>query len=341
MREGNKNIKVLVLGCGSIGQRHISNLRAIGVGEVIACDLDPYRAAVVREQYGISVFSCFSEALQDSPDAALICTHPANHLEAARLAVRADCHVFIEKPISNTLEGLEDLVHEAETRSRVICVGYNWRFHPSFLKLKQLIDDGAIGDALCARVNWGQHLPDWHPWEDYRLGYSARRSLGGGVLLDSHEFDYITWFLGEVERVSCIARRVSHLEIETEDIADVLLVFYSGAQASMHLDYLQRPAQRCYEFFGSQGTIQWSLGKGIFFYKASTGKRETFSDPADFDLNATYTEELLHFFSCIRNGAQSYTDARRGKYILELILAAKESSQTQRVVMMGPVMEAR
>ena len=325
-------MKVLVVGCGSIGRRHLGNLRALGIADIIACDLDSDRASKVSEQYGIPVSLSLVEALQQGPDAALICTHPANHLKAAQAAAEAGCHLFIEKPISHSLEGLHGFIREVEARSLVTCVGYNWRFHPSFQRLKQLIDEGSIGTVLCARVNCGQYLPDWHPWEDYRQGYSAKRLLGGGVLLDSHEFDYVTWFLGEVERVSCIARTISRLEIDTEDTADVVLEFQSGAQASLHLDYLQRPAQRSYELFGTEGTIRWSLGESVTVLSPTAGKAQIFSDPPGFDLNTTYLDELRHFLCCVQNRSKASTDALRGKYILELVMAAKESAQTQKVV---------
>lgn len=325
-------MKFLVVGCGSIGRRHLRNLLTLRVGELLACEPEPSRAKQFQDEFGILVFSSLEEALQTGPDAALICTPPALHLDIARAAAEAGCHLFIEKPLAHTLEGLEELLCVTEDCNLVTLVGYNWRFHPSLRKIKELIDRQAVGDIFCARLNCGQYLPEWHPWEDYRRGYSAKRSLGGGVLLDSHELDYITWFLGDVEKVSCVARKVSGLEIETEDTADVVLVFRSGAQASLHLDYLQRPTQRSYEFFGTDGTIQWSLGKGVSVLGASDRGWVTYPEPPGFDLNSTYLEELRHFVTCINDGERSALDARRGKYVLELILAARDSAREQMTI---------
>ncbi len=321
--KGAKDLRFLVIGCGSIGRRHIRNLIFLGAEKIVACEPDPSRRTQVQNQFGIAVFPSVGEALESKPNAVLVCTPPVFHADIARAAAAVGCHLFIEKPISHTLEGLDELIHEVEVRNLVTLVGYNWRFHPSFRQMKQLIDHEAVGGILCARVNCGQYLPDWHPAEDYRQSYSAKRALGGGVLLDSHELDYLTWFLGNVERILCVAQKVSDLSIETEDIADLILVFQSGAQATVHLDYLQRPAHRSYELFGTQGTIHWSLGNGLFVYRANSGEREVFPEPPGLDLNSTYLEELQHFIDCIRGEARAFLDARRGKEILKLILAAK------------------
>jgi predicted dehydrogenase len=322
-------MKFLVVGCGSIGRRHIRNLFSLGQRDVIACETSSERASQVNRELGIPVFLSAEEGLEARPEAVLICTPPAEHLAATLLAAKQGCHQLIEKPISHTGEGLDDLLREVRRRSLVTLVGYNWRFHPSFRRMKQLLAEGAIGDVLGARVNCGQYLPDWHPKEDYRYGYSAKRSLGGGILLDSHELDYLTWLLGNPQTLFCSVQKLSDLEIETEDTADLILGFDSHTQASVHLDYLQRPAGRSYEFFGSLGTMRWQLGQGLSLYKASTGQWESIPEPASYDLNLMYVEELRHLIECIQGSKRSLVDAERGGYVLRLILAAKESSQLQ------------
>lgn len=325
-------MKFLVVGCGSIGRRHIRNLLALGERDITACEIDPDRASQANRELGITVFVCIEEALQARPDAVLICTAPAAHLHVARLAARAGCHLFIEKPISHTAEGLEELLLETEERSLTTFVGFNWRFHPSFQRMKQLLEEEEIGRVLCARVNCGQYLPDWHRQEDYRLGYSARTSLGGGILLDSHELDYLTWFLGNPQSIFCTTRKLSDLEIETEDAADIILGFDSRMQANLHLDYLQRPTGRSYEFFGSLGTMRWLFGQGLALFRASTGQWESIPEPLAYDLNSTYEAELRHFIACVRDGEPPLVDGRRSKYVLDLVLAAKESARQQQEV---------
>ncbi len=320
-QEASDTLKLAVVGCGSIGQRHIRNLLAIGAGTVIACEPVAARAARIHSELGIPVFASLEEALGEHPHAALICTPSAFHLAQGFAALDAGCDVFFEKPIAHTLEGVDEFCRRADSAGAVTMVGFNWRFHPDFRKMKDLLEQGAIGKILGARVNCGQYLPDWHPWEDYRQMYSARRALGGGILLDSHELDYVSWLLGSVRAVTGVAAKLSDLEIETEDTADVILTFDSGAQASVHLDYLQRPAQRSYEFYGAEGTLRWSRDNGLSLWRASIAEWEQFRLPENFDINSTYIEEMEQFVECIRSRKSNSIDARRGRYVLELTLS--------------------
>jgi predicted dehydrogenase len=194
--------------------------------------------------------------------------------------------------------------------------------------MKKIIESGVLGRVLSARCQFGQYLPDWHPWEDYRKTYSARRELGGGILFDSHEFDYMSWFMGDIKEIFCMAGKLSDLEIDTEDTAEVILRFSSGTIGEIHLDYTQRRYQRNYEFFGEQGTLKWDCNdREVRLYKAKEGMWEVFEGPRNYDLNDMYRAEMRHFLDCVQNGKQTITDIHSGVKILQAILAAKESAR--------------
>lgn len=326
--------RIVVVGCGSIGKRHLRNLKTIQGTHLVGVDSREDRRREVESQLGISTCATLADALKTRTDAVLVATPPRWHIPIAWEAVRAGCHIFIEKPLSHTLDNVEELVWDVETRGLVGFVGSNWKFHPSFQKMKLLLEKGAIGRVTSARCQFGQYLPDWHPWEDYRETYSARRDLGGGILLDSHEFDYVTWFLGPVQSLACMADRVSALEIDTEDTAAVMLKFASGAIGEMHLDYTQRAYQRNFEFFGEEGTIWWDIReRSVKLFEAGRGGTWTiFDEPAAYDLNAMYVDEVRHFLDCIDRQAAPLTDLRQGLRVLKLILAAKQSSAARTVV---------
>ena len=142
-------------------------------------------------------------------------------------------------------------------------VGFQFRFHPGLRQVKQLLDEGAIGKPLSARAHWGEYLPNWHPWEDYRLGYAARPELGGGVVLTlSHPLDYLRWLLGEVESLWLLPA-IKGLGMPVEDLAEIGLRFSKGAIGSLHLDYDQRPPSHTLEIMGTHGTIRWDNADGI------------------------------------------------------------------------------
>ena len=232
-------MRFVVLGAGSIGRRHLAN--AVALGHTIAAVHDPDGARLLEAGQiagGPAVLTTSErEALAVDADAALVCSPPDVHVTQARAAVARGRHVFIEKPLSHTLDGVDALVAEATRAGRAVLVGCNLRFVPSLRRVKRLLDDGRIGTPLSARAHCGYYLPYWRPHTDYRRGYAAHQSTGGGIILDAiHELDYLRWLLGEPREVFCYADKVSRLEIDTEDSADILLRFDGGAVGNVHLD---------------------------------------------------------------------------------------------------------
>jgi len=331
-------MRIAVVGCGSIGRRHIRNLIVLGVQnkDIIGCDADPERLSIARAENGITGFSRFPDVLAARPDAVVIGTPPSLHVPLALEAARTGCHLFIEKPLSNSFDQVADLLEEVERKQLITLIGTNFKFHPSFVKMKKILESGVLGRMLSARCQFGQYLPDWHPWEDYRKTYSARRELGGGILFDSHEFDYMSWFMGDIKEIFCMAGKLSDLEIDTEDTAEVILRFSSGTIGEIHLDYTQRRYQRNYEFFGEQGTLKWDFNdREVRLYKAKEGMWEVFQEQSGYDLNMMYVEEMKHFLDCVRNGKQTVMDIHSGVKILQAILAAKESARDGQIKKIG------
>lgn len=327
-------MRIVVVGCGSIGTRHLRNLQTVKGTELVGVDSREDRRREVQDRFGIPTHASLARALEERAEAVFVTTPPAAHVPLALEAARAGCHLFVEKPLSHTLDGVDELLREVDAQGLVAFVGSNWKFHPSFQKMKTLLEKGAIGRVTSARCLFGQYLPDWHPWEDHRETYSARRDLGGGILLDSHEFDYLTWFLGPVRQIACFTDRVSSLQIDTEDTAAVILRFRSGAIGEMHLDYTQRAYQRNFEFFGEEGTIRWDIReRAVKLFEGGRGGAWTvFDEPVGYDLNSMYVDEARHFLDCISQHAAPLTDLHQGMMVLKLILVAKASSLNRAVI---------
>jgi predicted dehydrogenase len=331
---GTEQHRFLVIGCGSIGKRHIRNLTALNAGDVIAHDVSQERLSGVAKEYHVKAYDSIDDALAQKPDVAVICTPTSLHIAAALSAAKSNCHLFIEKPLSHSLEGVDELIKIVAQKSLVTLVGCNMRFHPGIALMKELLDKKTVGRVICARLQAGQYLPDWHPWEDYRQGYSAKQDLGGGIILDSiHEIDYITWFLGEVSQVFCFSGKLSSLEIDTEDTAEILLRFSSGAIAEVHLDYVQRSYSRSCQIIGEEGTILWNFNeRQVKLYSAEASRWQTFSQKPDYDINQIYIEEMKHFLQCIEGKNKPVQDINSAKRVLEIALAAKEAAKTGKVV---------
>ncbi len=324
-------VRFLIAGFGSIGRRHFRNLQALGYNDLLIWRARG-RAAPPDESaaQGALVFRDLEAALAQRPDVVIVANPTSLHLPVSRAALRHGSHVLIEKPIADSLDGLSELLELAERQGLTLMVGYNLRFHPHIRLMKQLVADGAVGTVYSARVEAGQYLPDWHPWADYREGYSARADLGGGVVLDlSHELDYIIWLLGQPRTVTAMVEQVSPLEIDTEDLAEILIRFESGAVAGVHLDYLQRSGRRSCQLIGETGTILWDEAAGLVkLFSCRTGAWQEFPLPPGTDDNQTYLEELEHFVDCVRRGVRPLITGQEGRAVLKVALAAKSAART-------------
>lgn len=317
-------MRVLVVGLGSIGRRHLANLLVLGV-EALGLDPDPAARAAVAAQCSVPLFADEAAAYAAGPTAAIIATPTAHHLAAAWRAVAAGCHLLIEKPLATCLHGLDELDAAVQERGLVALVACNMRFLPALRQAKALLTAGALGRVLAARAMVGQYLPDYHPGHDYRTSYRARRAAGGGIVLDAiHELDYLRWLLGEPTLIAAAGGHLSTLETDAEDLAVALLRFPNGAIGQVHLDCVQRAYARSCQIIGEEGTLEWDVHRnGLWHYDARAGTWRHYPDPPGSPFAASYVAELVHFLRCVRGEeapAQNLAAARR---VLALALAIR------------------
>ena len=163
---------------------------------------------------------------------------------------------------------------------------------------------GRIGDILGARAEWGEYLPDWHPWEDHRKSYSARGDLGGGVVLTLiHPLDYLHWLFGPVRHVQASIRSVPSLQTSAgDDWAEITLEFASGVIGQVHLDYVQKPPVHRLCVWGDRGRAAWDFHAGTLIWEATDGTSQTERVPAGFDRNTMFLDEMRHFVDCRASG---------------------------------------
>ena len=326
-------MKFLIAGFGSIGRRHLRNLRALGHEDIIL--LRSHRSTLPDDEIaGLPVETELEKALAHRPDGVVIANPTALHLPVAIPAARAGCHILMEKPVSDSLQGIADLRQALSDGNSRLVVGFQFRFHPGLSKIKELIDNQVVGQILSARCLWGEYLPDWHPWEDYRQGYAARRDLGGGVVRTlTHPFDYLRWLLGDVESLFAISGHFSDLELDVEDMADVNLQFASGAHASVQVNYFQRPPVHCLELVGTRGTLTWDNADGAArMWREETRQWETFPLVDGFDRNDLFLAETRHFINVIQGREEPVCTLEDGEQVMKIVEAIFRSSEEQRTV---------
>ena len=329
-------MKVLIAGLGSIGRRHLKNLLHLGIKDIIL--LRSHRSTLPDDELqGLPFVNDIQSALAFRPDAVIISNPTAFHLDVAIPAAEAGCHLFLEKPVSHSLQGLPELRRAVQRGGGQVYVGFQFRFHPGLQQVKRLLADGVIGEPISAHAHYGEYLPSWHPWEDYRRGYSARPELGGGVILTlCHPLDYLRWLFGEADTLWAFAGQLSTLGIAVEDTAEIGLRFESGLLAGVHLDYIQRPTAHWLEIIGATGTIRWNNEDGtVHLYRAAVGEWETFLAPQGFERNDLFLEEMRHFLAVVRGEAQPACTLGDGVRALELALAAHQSAEIGLAVRLG------
>ena len=329
-------MRALIVGLGSIGQRHLANLRQIEPDAWITIwHQHTQQEATPDVPLGAdAVVYSLDEALAESPQIAIIASPAPLHVDAALALGDRGIHLFVEKPLSHSLEGIDALIDLCHARSVALMVGYHLRFCRSLQIARDALREGRIGRVVSLRAEVGQYLPEWRPESDYRHGVSARQDLGGGVLLElSHELDYVRWLAGDVRSVQAQVGHLSDLDVDVEDVAELLLRFSSGAVGSVHLDMVQRPMSRCCKVIGTAGSLTWDgTTHTVRVFSTRDVEWTDVHASAAVDRNAAFISELQHFLDCVRTGAAPLVGGEDGRLALELALAAKSASASGRAV---------
>jgi predicted dehydrogenase len=313
-------VKILLCGFGSIGRRHFANAQAL-VRDAAFTIVEPTAALHTADAHFVA---SLAEATGEF-EVAMICSPTALHAEQiAALAGRVKA-LFIEKPLAHDRAALATIRRALEGRSVRTMVGSNYRFEAGLTQVKALLEANTIGAPLSIRAEFGQWLPSWRPTTDYRQGYAARRATGGGVILDRiHELDYMLWLFGVPTQVKAMSGKLSSLEIETEDTAEILLRFPGGAIGAVHVDYLQREYVCGLKVVGERGTIDWRFKPSSVRVLDEAGQWQTvFEDPTP-DVNEMYVAELRHFFAALARGDAPANDVVEAGRTLEVALGALE-----------------
>jgi predicted dehydrogenase len=341
-------MKFLIAGLGSIGRRHMRNLIALGEKDIVL--LRTHKGTLPDDELAVyPVEIDLLEALKKhNPDAVIVANPTSLHLQTALPAAEAGCHILLEKPISNSTDGLSQLQVVVRKSGSKVLVAFQFRFHPGLMRAKQLISNGEIGRIISAHVHFGEYLPAWHPWEDYRQGYAARSDLGGGVVLTQcHSLDYLPWLVGSVKSAWGFTGKISDLEVDVEDTAEIGLRFENGALGSLHLDFNQQPPAHRFEVIGTKGTIKWDLSDGATrIYRASAeslavstgmgiktgGAWEAYPLVDGWERNVMFLEQMKHFVAVANGEAEPTCTLADGVRVQHLVEAIHRSNSTGSVI---------
>ena len=320
-------MKTLICGFGSIGRRHLNNLRALGETDFVL--LRSHQSTLPETDInGIPDESDINDALAHQPDAVVVSNPTALHLQVAIPAAQAGCAILMEKPVSHNLDRVEELHSAVDQHGNRLLVGFQYRFHPVLIKVREFVQAQEIGKPISFRVHWGEYLPGWHPWENYRQSYSARPELGGGVVNTlSHPLDYLRWIFGEVDSVWAFTSSAG-LGLDVEDSAEIGLRFISGLAGTVHLDYVQQPGKHTLEIIGANGMIAFDNATACAkVYRTGQTEPEEILPPAGFERNTLFLAEMQHFINVANRIDMPICDIHDGIAALKLTMAVHQSSR--------------
>ena len=269
------SLVALIIGYGSIGQKHAKILASIKyISKVVVL--------TKQSKIPFEKISCLEEIHNLQPNYVVIASRTTEHLSQLYFFEKyfSNIKILIEKPLFNSYK-------EVNITNNKVYVGYNLRFHPVLIKIKKLIKDRKIWNyqTFC-----GSYLPEWRPDRNYKLTSSAKKKTGGGVLLDlSHEIDYTNWLIGPFEVKYSFNNKISDLEIDTDDI--LLLTGKSIVNCNVHisLNYFSRIPLRQVLIDGEGISIQADINRNkISFFSDGSLKHESFSN---FQMSDTYLDE--------------------------------------------------
>ena len=335
--------RILIVGLGSIGKRHKELVHQLFPNaEVEVLRLRDKTQIVDSDS---EFLTTIQDAKEFSPNIAVLCTPSTSHISLGLDLAKSETHLLIEKPISHSSEGVLELLEECASKDVVLMVGYNLRYLKSLQEFRRHVSEGLIGKPLSVRCEVGQYLPNWRPKIDYQESVSAKRELGGGVLLElSHEIDYLRWIFGEVDWVRATLLRQSELEIDVEDTVHLTMGFeksISGKQlvANLNMDFIRHDATRSCTVIGDRGSLHWDgiLGK-VSIVQAGEKTSETLV--VDYNgIEETYLLEWQEFIKAIKEKRSPAVTGEDGLRVVEIIEAARLSSESgiQTAVIRSPI----
>jgi predicted dehydrogenase len=327
-------MKFLIIGLGSMGKRRIRNLQYLTAGEIIGFDPREDRRKEAEEKYGITTFGSFEQSMTMNPDAIIISTPPDRHHEFSMIAANSNKHFFVEASVISN--DMPELIAACRGKNIIAAPSCTMRFHPSIVKIKELVDKNIIGKILAFNYHSGMYLPDWHPWEDYRTFYVSRKETGACREIVPYELTWIMDILGEICSISCMKGKLTTLDVNIDDAYQMLMKFKSGVLGHILVDVISRVPYRELKLIGEEGIIKWDWGEGIKVFTARDKSWTDYSEAtgtrvAGYDgkiKEEPYIEEMKRFIDAIRGERPFPYTLEDDLKVLNLLNEAENSSDT-------------
>jgi len=334
-------MNILIIGLGSIGQRHLRNLKKILPKAQFYALRKKYSTPLlnnknkvikgdIKKKYSLKYMGSLEEInfKKIKIDCAFVCTPTSDHISQTMWLVKNNINCFVEKPLGSSLKKIKELELLLKRKNNIISMmGFQLRFNPIIKYLEKIIKKKSpIGKIFSLHIHHGEHIADFHPYEDYRISYAANKNLGGGVILSQiHEIDYFMFLFKNYHfaNICSLSSTVSDLDIDVEDVFSASFLLKNNSHkvlCSMNLNFLERPKKRKIYFIGQKGSMEVCLNtqKVIIFKKAKKVIKNF-----KFFKNDIYIKELKFFISKIKSKKKISNDLNLHNGIKTLRFALK------------------
>lgn len=326
---------VLVIGTGSIGERHLRCFQTTGRATVAACEPNATLREKITSQYACPGFASLEEALAAQRwDAAVICTPAHTHIPIARTCVAAGMHVLIEKPLAVSLDGITELAAAAAARQAIVRVAYVHRSITAIVKTREIIQSGQLGAVRHVVMTAGQDFPLCRP--AYASTYFAQRSSGGGCIQDAitHCLHAVEWLVAPIESVFCDASHQALATPEVEDTVNLIARLRGGIPACFVQNQFQTPTEVTFSFYGLDGSVRAELHNQRIGLCPRGETTWTWTDLPKEERDAMFIRQAEGFLDALTGKPDSLSTLEDGLQTLKVNLAALQSSDTRSEVIL-------
>jgi predicted dehydrogenase len=321
--------RVLVVGVGSIGERHARCFLATNRAEVSICELNAELRRTVAERYSFKqTFDDLPLALADKPDVAVICTPAHLHIPMAQAAAEAGVHVLIEKPLSTRLDGIETLEQQFRSGKLAAGVAYVYRAHPVLTAMRNALHSGRFGEPLQLVANGGQHFPFYRP--AYREIYYKDRATGGGAVQDAltHVINASEWLIGPADR---LAADIDHLALEGVTVEDTVHVLarHGRVMASYSLNQHQAANESTISVVCRGGIVRFEYHANRWRWATEPGAEWHDETWPPLERDALFVRQAEAFLDAVEGSAAPLCTIHEGLQTLRVNLAILASAEQQ------------
>ena len=332
-------LKFLIIGLGSMGKRRIRNLHINKQYRIIGYDVRYGRMREAKKMYGIETINGIKKISKDDFDVMLICVSPESHGDYIRMALKYKKHFFVEHPTND--DGYKEIFKD-KNNLLVKAPSCTMRFYSPIKKIKEVLEKGSIGKVLAFQYHMGQYLPDWHPYEDYRKVYFAKKNTGACREMLPFELIWLNWLMqSKISEISGYINKISNLEMDADDVATANLKYKNGVMGNLIIDVISRKPFRTLRVLGSEGVLEWeNFDSVIKLYSAKSKKTRIIKifkgrkEKGYINEEAMYNEEIKEFIEAVKGKKKYLYTFKDNLEVLKALYALEKSYKSGRKIIL-------